>query len=154
MCMVISSELAANPPVGQEWSEWQKWTEDMPISKLLGIKCIEIDTGRAVAVLDSSPWPTNPNGAVHGGVVAACADHMFGVVTVSALPKGFLPATVTLSAEYMRPAFAPLTFEAVVDQIGRTTAFVTVTVRSSSGHVCTRVSGTMSVGGANARITA
>ncbi|GAA4491510.1 hypothetical protein GCM10023094_56060 [Rhodococcus olei] len=152
--MTIDSELASHPPVGRDWPEWQGWVEAMPISQLLGLRCTDIEAGRAIAVLDTPPWPANPNGAVHGGLVAACADHLFGVVAVSALPEGRLPATATLSVEYVRPAFAPLTFEAVVDNSGRTLAFVTVTVRSPNGQVCTKVSGTMSVGGSNVRTDA
>lgn len=58
-----------------------------------------------------------------------------------------VPATATLSADFVRPAMPPLTFEAQVDRAGRTVAFITVNVLAADDRLATKVSGTMSVDG-------
>lgn len=57
--------------------------------------------------LPESPWATNPNGAVHGGLILAAADQCMGIVAVTAMEPGRLPMTATLNAEFHRPARAP-----------------------------------------------
>jgi uncharacterized protein (TIGR00369 family) len=96
-----------------------------------------------VLTLEESVLSLNPNGGVNGGLVCAAADQAMGVVALTALDPGSLPATATLHAEFLRPAFAPLTFRAAVSQRGRRLVFVSVDVEDSSGRLCVRFTGTM-----------
>jgi uncharacterized protein (TIGR00369 family) len=111
------------------------------------LKCTHVEPGKMTVVLDSSLWPLNPNGALHGGLVIACADQCFGLVAITALDETSVPATATLTAEFVRPAMPPLTFQARVDRAGRTMAFITVDVFDATGRLVTKVSGTMSIDG-------
>jgi uncharacterized protein (TIGR00369 family) len=86
---------------------------------------------------------------VHGGIVIACADQAFGAVASTVLQAGVVPATSTFTSDFLRPAFPPLTFDAVVDRVGRTLAFVSVTVRDRTGKVCNEVRGTLVVDGSS-----
>lgn len=140
------TELIA-PPYGGSTHDWIVWIESHAVSQALGLKCSSVDGGSVTVVLENSVFPLNPNGAVHGGLVIACADQCFGLVATTAISAGSVPATTTLTSEFLRPAVPPLTFEARVDRVGRTTAFITVDVLNATGKLATKVSGTMSIDG-------
>jgi uncharacterized protein (TIGR00369 family) len=115
----------------------------------MGLRCTGFRPGWGTFVLAASPWPANPNGAVHGGLVAACADQCMGVVAVSVLDECRRPATATMNVEYQRPAMPPLSFEARVGRVGRTLQFVSVDVRDGRGRLAARVSGAMVTDGSS-----
>ncbi|WP_067671411.1 PaaI family thioesterase [Nocardia miyunensis] len=143
---------AGAAPHGAGWDRWAAWAENMPTSQQIGLRCVSIEYGRAELMIDSSEWPLNPVGAVHGGAVIAVADHCFGIVGSTVLDVERMPATATLTADFLRPATLPLTFVAEVDRCGRTLAFITVTVVNGKGKVATKVSGTMVIDGASRHI--
>jgi uncharacterized protein (TIGR00369 family) len=136
-------------PYGAAWEQWARWVSDMPVSRHLGLRCAEVDKGRVKLVLDGSGWCINPTGAVHGGIVIAGADQAFGAVASTVLEPGVIPATSTFTSDFLRPAFPPLEFHAVVDRVGRTLAFVSVTVTDRFGKVCNEVRGTLVVDGSS-----
>jgi uncharacterized protein (TIGR00369 family) len=141
-----ASPAAHHPPAapaGDSWAEWAEWATKLPNCSEIGLKCVEISPGNAVLTLVESPWTPNPNGAVTGGLVIAAADQCMGLVTLTTLEPGALPATATLHAEFLRPAFAPLTFRARVAQRGKRLVFVNVDVEDAEGRLCVRCSGTM-----------
>jgi uncharacterized protein (TIGR00369 family) len=140
---------AAPPPHGCDWPKWLDWANEHPVSQAIGLRCEHIEAGRAEFVLDRGPWPLNPNGAVHGGLVVACADQAMAITLMTLLEPGNLPATATLSTDFLRPSFAPLTLEAVVDRRGRTMGFLTVTVRDRQGRAAAKCHGTMSIDGSS-----
>jgi uncharacterized protein (TIGR00369 family) len=113
----------------------------------MGLDCEMAEEGHVRAVLTDAHWPLNPNGAVHGGMVVAWADHCFGLVASTALSPGQVPATATLTAEFLRPALPPLTFDARVDRAGRSLAFISVDVYDKAERLCAKVVGTMSIDG-------
>jgi uncharacterized protein (TIGR00369 family) len=121
----------------------------MSVSQHLGLRCTEVEKGRVKLVLDGSEWCVNPTGAVHGGIVIACADQAFGAVVSTVLHPGVVPATSTFTSDFLRPAFPPLQFEGVVDRVGRTLAFVSVTITDRFGKVCNEVRGTQVVDGSS-----
>jgi uncharacterized protein (TIGR00369 family) len=136
--------------VGGTWAPWVEWANGLPSFSEIGLKCVEVQTGSAVATLGGSRWTPNPNGAVNGGLVVAAADQCMGVVALTTLEPGALPATATLHAEFLRPAFAPLTFRASVAQRGKRLVFVNVDVEDNTGRLCVRCSGTMASQGPSA----
>jgi uncharacterized protein (TIGR00369 family) len=136
-------------PHGAPWAQWAEWVSDMEVSERLGLRCTEVERGRVKMVLDGPDWAINPTGAVHGGVVIACADQAFGAVVSTVVQPGQVPATSTFTSDFLRPAFPPISFDAVIDRIGRTLAFVSVTVRDRSGKVCNEVRGTQVVDGSS-----
>jgi uncharacterized protein (TIGR00369 family) len=136
-------------PHGASWEQWAEWVSAMSVSQHLGVRCTEVEEGRVKLVLDGSDWCINPTGAVHGGIVIACADQAFGAVVSTVLQPGVIPATSTFTSDFLRPAFPPLEFHAVVDRVGRTLAFVSVTVTDRLGKVCNEVRGTQVVDGSS-----
>jgi len=132
-------------PWGGSIEEWIAWGERLPASRAMGLRCHSMEPGHAVVVMDASEWPLNPSGAVQGGLVLAWADHCFALVAMPTLPSGAAPATASLSAQFVRPAMPPLTFDTRVDRTGRTIVFLTVDVYDVRGRLATKVSGTMAI---------
>jgi len=134
-------------PVGGSGEDWAAWANAIPASVAMGVHCLEIESGRILVEVTASPLPLNPNGAAHGGMVLAWADHTFGLLATTSLPAGASPATAAMAAQFLRPAFLPLRLTGTVMRSGRTLSFVTVEVRSMDGQVAVVLSGTMSVDG-------
>jgi len=137
------------PPHGGTWQEWAEWGSQLSVAKGFGLRCTQVAAGRATFVLDGQTWFINPNGAVNGGIVMACADYAFGVVASTLLDSERMPATATFTSDFLRPAIPPITFDAVVDRMGRTMAFISVSVTDRAGKVCNEVRGTMVVDGSS-----
>lgn len=128
---------------GGGWTRWVEWANRLPNFAEIGLKIVDVGAGTAVATLSDPQWTPNPNGAVNGGLVVAAADQCMGLVALTTLERGALPATATLHAEFLRPAFPMLTFRASVAQRGRRLVFVNVDVEDLEGRLCVRCSGTM-----------
>jgi uncharacterized protein (TIGR00369 family) len=133
---------------GAPWIQWAQWFDEMPISRRLGMRCSEVAPGRVVLESHAEDW-LNPTGAVHGGIVIACADQGFGMVAATLLNPGLVPATATFASDLLRPAYPPITLEAVVAKRGRTLVFVTVTTRDRDWKVCNTANGTLVVDGSS-----
>ncbi|MEJ8279454.1 PaaI family thioesterase [Pseudonocardia spirodelae] len=136
-------------PHGGTSEDWVRWAESTGVSPQLGFECLDIGPGRARLRLTRSDWPLNPNGAVHGGLVTGWADQCFGIVAMTAVQEGQLPATATLTGEFLRAAHPPLVFDCSVDRVGRTLVFVSVEVTGRDGRTVARFRGTMAVDGSS-----
>jgi uncharacterized protein (TIGR00369 family) len=145
--MTISTAELIPPPDGGSQEDWRAWAESLPASRVMGLSCELAEEGHVRVVLNDAHWPLNPNGAVHGGMVAAWADHCFGLVASTSLGAGQVPATATLTVEFIRPALPPLAFDARVDRSGRSLAFISVDVLDRANRLCAKVIGTMSIDG-------
>lgn len=145
--MTASISELVPPPYGGSEDDWRAWVENQSVSRVMGLTCESTEAGRVRVVLTDAHWPLNPNGAVHGGMVIAWADHCFGLVASTALRAGQVPATATLTSEFLRPALPPLTFDAKVDRAGRSLAFISVDVFDKDQRMCAKVVGTMSIDG-------
>jgi len=108
----------------------------------MGLTCASIARGGVRMTLEESILPLNPNGAVHGGLVIGIADHVMGMAAMTVTEPGQAVATVTLTGNFQRPARLPLTFDALVENAGRTVAFVSLTVHDGAGRACCRCIGT------------
>lgn len=145
--VVTSADTLPMPPPAGEWSRWKEWADSVPAVASMALECTEITEGRATMRMASSPWPVNPNGAVHGGLVAAAADHVGGLAAVTVVSLSGLPATAMLSGQFIRPAFAPLAFSARVINAGRNVVFVHIEVANAAGQVCAFFTGSWSTRG-------
>jgi acyl-coenzyme A thioesterase PaaI-like protein len=67
------------------------------------------------------------------------------MVFVRSVEPGLLPATASLSVDYHRPAFPPLTFEATLVAQGRSLVFCDVTVTDCEGRLASRGHAVMAV---------
>jgi uncharacterized protein (TIGR00369 family) len=131
------------PPWGKPWEAWITWADQLPICLEIGLRCSALDGEGATFRLSRSVWPVNPNGAVNGGLVIAAVDQAMGIVACTRLPVGSLPASATINAAFLRPAFAPLTLRATVRQSGRRLVFVEVDVEDGDGRLAVACSSTM-----------
>ena len=140
---------AVSPPPSVEgfdaWPQWIDWANGLPSFAETGLECVVVGPGVVVATLDSSHFSRNPNGAVNGGLVLSAADQCMGVVALTALRAGTLAVTATVTAEFLRPAFPPLTFRGRVTQSGKSLVFVAVDVQAADGRLSVRCGGTMAV---------
>jgi uncharacterized protein (TIGR00369 family) len=130
-------------PWGEPWTAWTTWANRLPNLTELSLVCTHVEAGSASFTLDEPPGTLNPNGSANGGLVAAAADQAMGLVALTVMPEGSLPATATLNGAYLRPAFPPLRFEAAVTQGGRRLVFVTVEVFDASNRHCVTFTGTL-----------
>lgn len=66
----------------------------------LAIRTTDVGPGTMTAELDIRPELLNPFGSVHGGVLAALADHVLGAVLYPVIPKGAWAATTQLNLNF------------------------------------------------------
>ena len=139
-------EPVVNPiPRGGDEAAWRAWAGRLPIFGHFGVECLTFEPGRATFALRDSPLPPNPNGSIHGGVIAAIVDDAVGCVFMSLAAEDTLPATASLTIDYVRPAFAPLRIEARVSSAGRSLMHCDATVEGADGKRCVRARGIMAV---------
>ncbi|MGW1403449.1 PaaI family thioesterase [Streptomyces sp. NPDC002405] len=75
-------------PVDASDEEWRTWADTLPLAAGFDVRCVDLAPGSGEFVVESSPISVNPNGAVHGGVVAAVIDHALGAVCIRMVPAG------------------------------------------------------------------
>jgi uncharacterized protein (TIGR00369 family) len=73
------------------------------LPEYLGIRTTSIGPGTMTAELEVRPELLNPFGSVHGGVLAALADHVLGAVLYPVIPKGAWAATTQLNLNFTAP---------------------------------------------------
>lgn len=110
-----------------------------------GVRCLSFHRARASFQMQECPVTPNPNGSVHGGVLAAIIDDAVGCVFMSVADEDVLPATATLTIDYLRPAFAPLRFDARVPSSGRSLVHCDVAVHGADGKLASRARAIMAV---------
>lgn len=141
------------PPFSErEIERWLAWSNTLAVSRAIGIKCTSAENGRAWFSMERSPWPLNPNGAAHGGLVAAIADHCVGMVIHTTLLEGDWPATASLTVDYHRPCRFPLTARAWVARAGAAISFVEVEIVGPDHRRCAKATATMHVRRGSRRI--
>jgi uncharacterized protein (TIGR00369 family) len=126
-------DLAA--PYGGDAACWLSWADRLPLLAAFGVRCRQLDDGYGSFTLESSPIALNPNGAVHGGIVAAIGDAAAGTVFMRSVKPGWLPATANLAVQYHLPAVLPLTFDTEIIRQGRSMMFCHVTVTRGDGRL-------------------
>src|SRR3981081_508329 len=78
---------------GGPWAHWVEWANGLPNFREIGLEGVDLQTRSVAAQPAGSGWTPNPNGAVTGGLVVAAADQCMGVVALTTLEPGALPAT-------------------------------------------------------------
>lgn len=102
-----------------------------------GLAIRSSSSGSTVIDVTGSPWPLNPNGAMHGGIVTAAAMQA-ATLTASDDRSGHSRARrpVAVSMAFQRPALPPLSIVASARGDDESPHFVTVTVEAAGGEVC------------------
>jgi uncharacterized protein (TIGR00369 family) len=137
-------------PAGSTDADWLSWARTLPFCRDLGLECVHFTETSAVFRMERPVLTPNPNGAVNGGIVAAAADQVMGVMAMRVSAEGQLPATGSLHIQYHSPALAPITFRAKPLGGGRRMKFVEVVVEDRNGNRCATSQGTMVAGGSTA----
>lgn len=111
--------------------EQLRWVKDndsdeiASIRRLLGMRFVEVDPGRVVMDLTTTPDFANPQGAVHGGVIATLLDSVMGCAVHTELAAGINYTTLELKVNYIRAAGLEgqrLIGEGATIHVGRRTA--------------------------------
>ncbi|WGL16734.1 PaaI family thioesterase [Microbulbifer bruguierae] len=75
-----------------------------PVWHFTGYRVRAVEDGYCEAALPSSPWFSNGNIVIYGGMLAWAADFTMGAAVYSTLPAGDIFATLDLHIRFMRPA--------------------------------------------------
>lgn len=73
-----------------------------PMAMLMGFRLLELDTGRAVFVVDPAEYHYNPIGVVHGGLAATLLDSAMGCAVHTLLPAGVGYTTLDIHVNFVR----------------------------------------------------
>lgn len=73
------------------------------LPEYLGVRTTEVGPGVMTAELQVRPELLNPFGSLHGGVIAALADHVLGAVLYPVIPHGSWAATTQLNMNFTAP---------------------------------------------------
>ncbi len=100
--------------------------------------CVEKDG--CVLKFPVADWMANPHGTVHGGLAATMLDTAMGIT--AAAMSGNLPATVSMTVNYVRPVrlHTPLTVTVRAQHCGHTVAYLTAE-GAQGGQVCVTATG-------------
>lgn len=75
-----------------------------PVWHFTGYRLHEIQDGYCESRLPSSPWFSNGNVVIYGGMLAWAADFTMGAAVYSTLPAGDIFATLDIHIRFLRPA--------------------------------------------------
>jgi len=125
-------------------SAWIDYCNGHPVAELLGLMTTEAGDDQMRFSLSSPPAP-NPNGAVHGGLLAAAFDHVLAVTAMLAMPDDGLPSTAAMNVQFLRPALPELALRGWVTRGGKSLVFVRGEVRDRDGELCATSDATFAV---------
>jgi uncharacterized protein (TIGR00369 family) len=107
-----------------------------PIAKLVGMRAVSFEPGKAVLELDADERHANPMGTLHGGVLCDLADLAMGAACFTTLEPGESFTTLELKINFLKPFWkGHLTASAQVKKGGRTTALLECEVRDDKGSL-------------------
>src|SRR6266511_6329017 len=75
-----------------------------PFHQWAGMDLLSVGGGRAEVAMELAPQRFNPQGIVHGGIIAAVADTSIGLALRSMLKPGFTHRTAQLNVHYLAKA--------------------------------------------------
>jgi acyl-CoA thioesterase len=127
---------------GDDKETFEAWSDAQVFAQAFGLVCRSASWGETVMELSTSPLMLNPNGAVHGGIIAAVIDNAMGATALTVLPAGGAAVTTTLNISYLAPAMLPLEFRTRVVRKASRVLFMEVAVLSA-GTVVDAATGTM-----------
>lgn len=125
------------------------WFALLPMSGPLGIECRQLNCREGTFVVATAPLAANPNGGVHGGIVAAIADQCLGAVAVLNAPR--FAVTASLHGQFFRPALPGLEVHTRLVSAGKSLIYVECDIADHLQRRCATFQATMSVRGAARR---
>jgi uncharacterized protein (TIGR00369 family) len=74
-----------------------------PMAKLLGMRGVEAEEGRAVLAAQPAEHHANVAGAAHGALAAGLLDGAMTTAALTLMPSGTYATTIQLSISFLRP---------------------------------------------------
>ncbi len=116
-----------------------------PVAALLGLALGPIDPGSVTMTLPPGGHLNNPDGTMHGGMIATLLDSVMGCAVHSTLPVGRGYTTLELKVNYIRgitAASGPITGVGSLVHGGRQVAVADGRATDAAGRVCATASTT------------
>jgi uncharacterized protein (TIGR00369 family) len=107
-----------------------------PISRLTGVRPVEVGEGTATLVMPCTEWLTSPTRTVQGGVIAMLADMAMLIAVSTMTPAGTAIAGLDLKVNYLRPVLPDgreLTARASLIHAGRTLVIAQARLENADG---------------------
>ncbi|MEJ2265051.1 MAG: PaaI family thioesterase [Anaerolineales bacterium] len=122
---------------------WLSGDSEPPVIRLVGIKLISYQEGRAQLELSAGPQHHNPMGIIHGGILCDLADAAMGVAMATLLKEDETFSTVALDIHYFRPVTeALLTAVAQVTQRSARIGYVESEIRDEDERLIAKATST------------
>lgn len=110
-----------------------------PFVEVLGIRAVEVETGKARLLVRPEEYHGNPGGTVHGGFLAALLDSAMWSAVLTTVPQGRFCTTLQMNINYVRPIVMngeDVRAEGEVIHGGRRTAAAEASVYDANGKLC------------------
>lgn len=110
--------------------------KSVPLSRLIGMRLIDIGPDEAVVAVDYREDLLQPSGILHGGVTASLIDTAMAFAVRTRLPESVPTATIDLTVHYLRPLSAgTATCRAKVLRAGKRIFTVSADVVNDEGNL-------------------
>ncbi len=109
-----------------------------PVAMLMGMHCVAADTGYVRFTMRASEEFTNPQGTVHGGIIATLLDTVMTCAAFTELPLGKTCTTTDLSIQFVRPIppdGAEITAEGFTVSVGTTRGTARAEIKNATGKL-------------------
>jgi uncharacterized protein (TIGR00369 family) len=114
-----------------------------PVARLVGIRLVAIERGRATFELDAGPQHASPLGTLHGGILCDLVDAAMGVSYVSQLADDESFTTLELKINFLKPVWSGrLTAVGEVVKAGRTVGLARADVTDERGSLVAHATST------------
>ncbi len=122
--------------------------EAPPAAHLLGMKCVAASDGYVRFTMQANEEFANPQGTVHGGIIATLLDTVMTCAAFTTLPIGKTCTTTDISVQYVRPVApngAELTAEGHTVYIGSTRGTARAEIKNAQGKLLAFATGGIAI---------
>lgn len=117
-----------------------------PVAKLLGLRLVDVQAGRATMEMEADERHANPMGTLHGGILCDLGDAAMGTAFATTCEDGESYATLELKCNFLRPVWkAQLKASAWVVHRGKTIGMAECEVRDERDRLIAKLSSTLTV---------
>ena len=115
-----------------------------PAAMLLGMDFVTVEDGYVRFAAKAAMKLTNPQGTIHGGIIATLLDTAMTCAIFTKLPRGKTCTTTDMSVQFVRP-LAPddgqMTADGYVINAGNTRATARAELKNADGKLCAYATG-------------
>ena len=130
------TQINNSEPTAEQRAFAENALHNLPFSKLIGMKLIDIRLDEAVISIEMRDDLRQPSGVLHGGVTATLIDTTMAFAVRTRLPMESATATIDLTVHYLRPHLSgTFTCTAKVVRAGKRIFTVSADVMGSEGKL-------------------